>query len=319
MTKQVRLYGCGGAGVNLTSHYLSKKTGQNCAELLPALIDTSRSNLHGRDVDNVETFLVDGLDGSGKIRSENHKEIASRIKQILVDVKPTDVNIVLFSGAGGSGSVLAPLLIRELLHRELSAIAVVIGDDTSTISAENTLKTLQSLEKIASSSKAPVVMFYEQNSKDVKRSEVDAEVFNAISCLSILLSGENLELDGKDIEHWLRYNKVYGGPGQLSLLQIAANAHQLDDVRGVLSLASLYSNPDVPHVQTDADYHTDGYVDLSHADLDQLHFIIGINGVAEIGTSIRSRVNEMLEARAARVNSSKLLDGTASTDDDLIL
>lgn len=210
-------------------------------------------------------------------------------------------------------------MIRELLHRELSAIAVVIGDDTSTISAENTLKTLQSLEKIASSSKAPVVMFYEQNSKDVKRSEVDAEVFNAISCLSILLSGENLELDGKDIEHWLRYNKVYGGPGQLSLLQIAANAHQLDDVRGVLSLASLYSNPDVPHVQTDADYHTDGYVDLSHADLDQLHFIIGINGVAEIGTSIRSRVNEMLEARAARVNSSKLLDGTASTDDDLIL
>lgn len=320
MSKKVRLYGCGGCGVNLAAHYATRKAESGCAELLPALIDTSRSNLNGRDLDQVDTFLVDGLDGSGKIRSENQPEIAERIKQILVEVEPTDFNIVVFSASGGSGSVIGPLLLKELNARGLGSVAIVVGGDESVISAENTLKTLQSLELISNRTKRPVIMSYEQNSPNRKRSEVDRDVFTAVSCLSILASGQNQELDGKDIDHWLNYTKVNGAPSQLSTVTITSKPDQVSQLPGILSVASIYSNPDQQHLQTSADYHTDGYADLTHIDVEEIHFAIGVNDVAKVSSDIKGRVGKMLEARDARVSGNSLLDGVnTSGDDDLVV
>ena len=101
MTKQVRLYGAGGAGINIVSHYTGRQSEPGCAEIMPALVDTSRSNLKNREMPKDSTYLVEGLDGSGKIRAENHAEISKTIKQILVQIPPTDFNIVVFSASGG--------------------------------------------------------------------------------------------------------------------------------------------------------------------------------------------------------------------------
>ena len=72
MTNKVRLYGCGGAGVNIVSNYATRGKEPGCAELIPSLIDTSASNLRSREVPEESVYQVEGLDGSGKIRSENH-------------------------------------------------------------------------------------------------------------------------------------------------------------------------------------------------------------------------------------------------------
>ena len=113
-----------------------------------AFIDTSSSNVKkGMNEDNV--YILPNLDSSGKKRDENHLEISNVIKEVLVKHKPLDFNIVLFSLSGGSGSVIAPLLISELLSRNIPVIAVCIGSDESVLTANNTLKTLKSLEVIA--------------------------------------------------------------------------------------------------------------------------------------------------------------------------
>lgn len=315
MTKQVRIFGCGGAGVNITSHYTGRKAGAGCAEILPALIDTSRSNLKGRQIPEDATYLVDGLDGSGKIRAENHAEISKTIKQILVQIQPTDFNIVVFSASGGSGSVIGPLILKELADRKIPAIAMVIGSDESVIAAENTLKTLQSLESIAQGTKLPLVMSYHQNDLNDKRSNVDKSVFSAIACFSILASGENMEMDYRDLVHWIQYTKVNGGKPQLATVHIATTAEQFEQIVAPISVASLYSEPDAEHLATTADYQSVGYADLSSADIDQLHFLIGVNDLAKIGSDIKSRVAKMLEARNARVEPDSLLDGGVGNGD----
>lgn len=309
MTNQVRIYGAGGAGVNITSHYTGRAASAGCAELLPALVDTSRSNLKGRQIPEDATYLVEGLDGSGKIRAENHTEIAKTIKQVLVQIQPTDFNIVVFSASGGSGSVIGPLILKELSDRKIPAVAMVIGSDESVIAAENTLKTLQSLENISQGSGLPMIMSYHQNDLNDKRSSVDKSIFSAIACFSILASGENMEMDYRDLVHWIQYTKVNGGKPQLATVHIATTADQFNQVVAPISVASLYSDPDSEHLPTTADYQSVGYADLSSADIDQLHFLIGINDLAKIGNDIKQRVNKMLEARQARVEPDSLLDG----------
>ena len=315
MSKTLRVYGCGGAGINLVSHYFGRESGAGTAQLAPALIDTSRSNLKGHHIDNDSTYLVEGLDGSGKIRSENYDEINKTIKQILVQIPAGDFNLVVFSASGGSGSVLGPLLIKQLNEKKLPVIAIVIGTDESTIAAENTLKTIKSLELVAKNSNVPVIMSFHKNDLTGRRSETDRAVWSVISCLSILTSGENMEMDYRDLVHWVQYTKVNGGRAQLATMHIATSAEHMKRITGPLSVASLYSNPDQEHLATSADYQSVGYADLSGTDFEQVHFVIGVNDLGRIGQDLKAQVNGMLEERNARVDVASLLEENESGGD----
>ncbi|MAP21321.1 MAG: hypothetical protein CL582_10335 [Alteromonadaceae bacterium] len=319
MTNKVRLYGCGGAGVNIVSNYATRGKEPGCAELIPSLIDTSASNLRSREVPEESVYQVEGLDGSGKIRSENHAEINKVIKEVLVKMPPTDFNIVVFSTSGGSGSVIGPLLMKELMSRGIATIAVVVGSDESVIAAENTLKTLQSLELISKKTETPLVMSYHHNDQNTRRSQIDKEMLAEIGSLAILASGENLEMDRLDLVHWLNYTKVNGGTPRLSTLDIAMSGEAYSSLSGVLSVASLYNDADQERIVTSADYHSDGLADLSSIDLKEVHFAIGVEGVGKIGEDIKKRVAQMKETREARVERNSLLDGVNSDDDDLVL
>lgn len=319
--KQIRIFGCGGAGINLAAHFIGKGREDGCAELLPALVDTSESNLRGRKLNDAALYLVQGLDGSGKIRAENHAEIARNVKQILMQIEPLDLNVVIFSASGGSGSVIGPLLLKELNDRGAPALALVVGSDESVIAAENTLKTLQSLEKISAGTGVPVVMSFHQNRITGKRSDVDRDVFSVLGCLAVLASGENREMDSKDIEHWLNYPKVSGVKAQLSSLHICTSNDTFGNVSQPLSVASLYGHPDNQHVTTSADYHAVGYTDLSALDVNELHFAISAEDLGEIGAEIKATVDKLLQGRNARVGQNILLKDVQGqeTDDMLVL
>ena len=96
----LRLYGAGGAGINCISIFNDVKPDLGAASILTTYIDTSRSNLKPEFKED-DCFLLKGVDGSGKIRRENHKEISESIKKILLDHKPGDFNIVVSSASGG--------------------------------------------------------------------------------------------------------------------------------------------------------------------------------------------------------------------------
>ena len=162
---KVTVYCAGGAGLNV-GQYFEKHRGNNepaFAEINIVYIDTSRSNLRANiSADNC--YMLKGMDGSGKMRSENHEEIAVHIRAILQQFKPADLNIVLSSAAGGSGSVIAPLLTSELLKSEVPTVVISIGSADTKTDIENTLDTIKSYEAIARMRKAPIVMSYVQNS-----------------------------------------------------------------------------------------------------------------------------------------------------------
>ena len=122
---RVRLYAAGGCGLNIGGQLAAHRDRNETAfaNLDIVYVDTSKSNLRN-GIDAANVYLIPDLDGSGKVRSENHAEIGQHIRQILHKFSPADLNIVLSSAAGGSGSVIAPLLASELLASDAPTIVI---------------------------------------------------------------------------------------------------------------------------------------------------------------------------------------------------
>lgn len=305
-TGKMRIYGCGGAGINLASYFDSAAQEAGVATLHPVYMDTSRSNLRGK-IEEDSCFILQNVDGSGKRRAENHQEIANSVRQALLKHKPMDFNVVVFSASGGSGSVFGPLILAELLERGEPAVAVVVGSDESAITADNTMKTLKSLDAIARRTGVPLVMYYAQNDRRGRRSDVDAEMKQAIAYLGVLCSRENEELDSRDILHWLQYNKTTSVEPGLSLLTICRNDDDVKKVSSPISIASILATSDEAGLSIVPDYHCCGYAKLELLGEGNCHYVISVDDVPSIAARIQSTLRDLEEVRQSRVNSSGLV------------
>lgn len=318
---KLRLYGCGGTGVNLALNYVNATKEPSAAEVLPVFIDTSSSNLDKRIQDD-QKYLLPDLDGSGKVRSENYEKIRDVIKQIVHTHKPTGFNVVVFSAGGGSGSVIGPLLLSELMSRDETVVAIVIGSDESAITAQNTLNTLKSLEGVSKVNKKPTVMFYRHNLRGRARSEVDAELHLAISMLAVLASGNIKGLDTQDIYNWINFNKVTSVEPRLAALEIFVDSSQADSIPwndySPISVISVYKNTDQATLPIVPDYHCDGFADV--AGLDGIHYLIDVSVVPKFAQRIQKTVSDLDEARKSRPSIGNLIsDKDKVGDDGLIL
>lgn len=324
LTRKLRIYGAGGAGTNRVSEFMQRQQpSANRAKIMPSILDTSRSNLRGAKIPEDCLYLVPDLDGSGKLRHENHGEISKTIRQMLNQIPPQEFNLVVFSASGGSGSVIGPLIIKELIERALPVVGVVIGSYESVISSENTIKTLQSLESIAQNTQTPVVISYHHNELNESRLVTDKSVDAFMGLFSTLVSGENLEIDYKDIENFINFTRVSGKP-QLATIHAASDEDTLNKVTAPVSIASLYTSPDRHHAVTSADYVTVGYGDLSSYELDQLHFAITVNDIEKIVNDIRTKVRQIKDNQQSRIERDSLVDSIdevkgRQSDDGLVL
>lgn len=315
----IRLYGAGGAGINCISVFNDVKPLQGCANILTSYIDTSRSNLK-HDFREEDCFIFKDKDGSGKIRKENHKDISDSIKKILLEQKPGDFNIVVSSASGGSGSVIAPLLVAELLRRGDNVIYCLIGSAECTITATNTLNTLKSLDSIADNLDIPVIVYYQQNDHETPRSQIDKNVRYAIACISNLVSKENTGLDTMDISNWVRFTYSTGIESQLGLLDIFTDIESPNDVTDPIAIASLYNDPDQPKIKVVPEYSCVGYFPTPTEGYDQLHFVISTDNIKSIYSNIDDVVKRYKERRESRKNKTSLVEsGDFITNDNLIL
>ena len=313
----IRLYGCGGLGVNIVSYFevASGQTEAGHATVHPCYIDTSRSNIDSNLNDN-HVFVVDGLDGSGKVRRENHEEISKNIRTVLQSHSPMDLNVVVFSASGGSGSVIGPLIISELLSRKLPVVGIVVGSDESTITANNTIGTLKSLEAIAQKTQMPVVISYEQNQHDVKRSEIDTICRRVISMLSILASRRNRELDTKDVANWVQFHRATSVQPRLALLDVYSTNDQVESIVAPIAIASLYRSPDAPAIRVTPEYHCAGYPREDIQGFEVAHYVITIEDVASISRTMQQRLVELEQQRKSRVSVDKLVSESDDVSDD---
>lgn len=262
MSMTMRLFSCGGFGLNVASQLLKfegKKNG-GYAEFDICFIDTSRSNLIGKDVSEDKLYILDNVDGSGKKRSQNYEVLSESAKDILHRHKPGDINIVLHSASGGSGSVVGPIITAELLKRGELVIPVIVGSNASRIEVENTIKTLKSYDVIASRSNAPVAALYRENSKETPRGTVDDEVTTLIILLSILFSGQNRELDKADLANFINYHNVTDFQPKLNYLDFWSQNIVLDKGCALVSVATICDDENNPELDIPVEYQAVGYI-----------------------------------------------------------
>jgi hypothetical protein len=325
---RVRLYACGGGGINMGHKidHVNQVTNDAFAELDVVYIDTSKSNLHS-DISADSVYLIDGLDGSGQVRRENHLQISERVRDILQTFKPVDLNIVLSTGGGGSGSVIAPSIASELIAKDYPTVVICIGDDSTKKYAENTLNTLKSYDQIATTVRQqPVIMHYLQNSAEMTRPVVDKRLQHLVSALCVLFSRRNRELDSKDLYNWLHYQKVTSYKPALTALTLVEdlNPTNLAALGNLISIATLT----VPDADTSLPIRPEvqyvGYLDGNGADKLNMtapfHYVTSDGVFGDVAAGLNSVLREVEEQSAARLRKGSISSSAdQATDSGLVL
>ena len=292
------------------------------ASIKVVYIDTSRANISS-SIPSEDIYLVQNLDGSGKVRAENHRQISECVQDILLTYKPSSLSIVISSLSGGSGSVIAPLLASELLSRKENVIVFGIASTDSRIEVENSIKTLKSYESFAKRTNEPVPMFYYLNNETSSRSENNAKVHQAITMLAVLFSGENKELDSTDLKNWLHYTKVTNVVPKLTYVSVHTGS--VAGVNGqIITCATLAKENTNTSPGGAVDYQCVGFVPESGENLnfkDALHYLVLDNVIPTIFGDLERMLNEQDQVARAKLRHvpSILSDKDHPTDDGLIL
>lgn len=137
-----------------------------------------------------------------------------------------------------SGSVISPVIARQLLDRNIPTIVILIGDSSDGLSAKNTMNTLASFNQIATKvSKKPLSMVYINNEEFSDKSKREAEnetnkrISNTLATISLFLSGVNEDIDAQDMVGIIDQSHYKGS---------------LDIQPGLYGLATFSGNIDLP-------------------------------------------------------------------------
>lgn len=322
------VYAAGGAGINI-----GKKVEQfrnhsevGVSDLSIVYIDTSRSNLNDLDESVIEkhTYLLEGLDGSGKIRKENHESIRDNTRKILQQFPPQDINIVISSGAGGSGSVIAPSIVAELLENDQQVIVILIGATDSGAEIENVLKTLKSYESISQKKERPVIASYFQNSKDSPRSKVDTSAVEVILSITTVFSRENRELDTRDLYNFLNYQRITSFKPKLVGFTVHVGEIPASDSTDVISVALVTAPGGDDSISFTPEYKAVGFlpedINPDLAARTPLTLLTHNDSFTLIAKELEDRLSDLEKVKKARIHVKSILSGSdVSTDDGMVL
>lgn len=316
---KVRIYACGGCGLNNGQHFEQFRGANDVgfAQLDIVYVDTSKSNLRA-SINPEHCYMLEGLDGSGKIRKENHAEISAQIKAIMQKFKPVDLNIVISSAAGGSGSVIAPLLTSELIANEHPTVVISIGSADTRLDCENTLKTIKSYEAISQMRKTAIAMAYIQNSQTTSRTNADEEARQMIMALCVLFSRENQELDSKDLFNFLRFERVTTFQPSLVMLQRVEGSNDISVVDTSITVATLAKENTNTTLGSVPEYQCVGYVP---ADIDPMvmaklpmHFVTADGVFTDVTKGLQSVLSNLDAIADARVKRGSILGSNDKTE-----
>lgn len=275
------IYGMGGCGINSINNIIIPSEAAGFPETFYASIDTSKSNIAPKSVNKGETFLIPGIDGSGKDRRFAYKLALPHIDSMLLASPPKNFNIVIFGLSGGSGSVLGPLLIEELIKRGEAVIGMCVISTASSKEANNAYQTLGTLQNLSVKSlKTPIVCCMYENTSTTTRAMVDDRIENDIRSIAMLVSGMNLEMDKKDLYNWLNYDRITKVPAQLVDLNIhLGKGTNTNEVESAIAIANLLPSKSDNELELGQMYSCVGYcseatIGAYTADIPPMHFII---------------------------------------------
>ena len=309
--KNIAVFACGGAGINIVAGLsrIFRRDEVGFASITPYYVDTSKSNLHDPAFDKENVYLVEGVDGSAKIRAMNYELIAERSKEIVHQFKPSDLNIVVHSASGGSGSVIAPVIVDEMLAMGKPVIVMMVGTTDSGKEIENTSKTLQTYELISKEHGKPVVAMYCENSAETPRGKVDANIHSMIALLSVVFSGQNRELDTADTTNFLDYTKATGYQASLTRLDVFSEIIELGKNQNAISVLTISDDNTPTRPNVAVEYQAVGYLpeNINPEAMNfklPVHFVTISGGFNDVVTGLQKEHKAIIEVRNASINKS---------------
>ena len=207
------VYGAGGAGKVAALRFAVNNNPNN---IPVTTIDTSGLS----DVyEGVNSIRIGNLSGSGKLRKDNVDHIKDFVASYVEKETFGDVNVIIHSLSGGSGSVIGPMMIDEILRQKKVAIAIVIIDQDSEVDTINALNSLRSLDNIVKSRKGylPMIIFDNNNGRPTVDRGIDSTMIN----LSIILSTPLIGLDTKDRLRFFNPSGFDGVTSGVKLLNVS--------------------------------------------------------------------------------------------------
>ena len=244
-TKQeLNIIVCGGAGINIAKLLKASNYSDKVRNASYVALDASGNNRLPEELGiPLERVPLSGdpkqlANGSGKVKATNYKEAQPFVDRVMGKHTPGVFNLVVCSGAGGSGSMLATLVIRWLKQNGHSAILAIITDHTSQVEMENSIRTIQSMavQTQVSHLNAPITYMEFRNEPGKTRGQVDKDVINKVSLFSLFANSDNEEQDVQDLLNVLDYSKFYGVPPALSRISFYDNP---ENYKGPVPVASV--------------------------------------------------------------------------------
>jgi len=263
---KVTVYAVGGCGINVVFPLMqiAAKGERGYADLTFGLVDTSHSNLptHGF----TSNFIHVGdrhkrTDGSGKIRTVNLGPAKQAVVDILSHWEPGDLNIVVHSASGGSGSMIANVLVNDLLNKGKEVVVIMVGSSTCVKEADNTVATIHTYNDIAVTLNRPVPCYYLDN-KDRSMEENNERARAFLLLLTAIWSGENKGLDRMDLRNFLNYSDVSQYEPEVSWLHVADSVDPSSDlIAHTASVVSIITEGEDPSPGVIVPYHSYGILD----------------------------------------------------------
>lgn len=238
--KEFNIYAVGGTGINVANRYLKdNRNGKHIERIVG--IDSSEANPIAEGLFVLER--LEGAEGSGGNRQAHKDKYADFGKQLLAKYPPNKVNIVVFSCGGGTGSGLAPYLVRFMLQKKIPVISIVIGDTSSFNEQKNTIEALGSLynqTKLGCS----VLFSYLENKPTVTQGEINAQAAARIDNAVMMFSLANERIDYADVKNFFYYNDIVEADPVLTQLTFLTDDDLNDYKRRPVAALSLYADGD---------------------------------------------------------------------------
>lgn len=179
-----------------------------------------------------------------KERRTNSKEIVRSVKEYLDHNKwneevTGEFHVVVCSASGGSGNLIATSLLTDMRRRSIPVVAVIVGDSSNGLAANNTAKVIATIDAITKriiKKSIPVFYFNNHAAKSkgnaAKEKEVNELIFNSLSVLSLFLSGDNEDIDTRDMANFLspdNYESFTVEPALMNISIVVGEAVEPND------------------------------------------------------------------------------------------
>lgn len=312
----VTIYGAGGAGIDILSKLMLSDLSE-VANVQEAYVDGSRSNLRSQSkIDEDKWYFLEGVDGAGKIRKTNYDITDRSISDILFKLKPSEMNILIFSASGGSGSVIGPKIADALYAQGKAVLIFLVGSTESSNTTENTLKTISSIRNFAVKRNSFANVFFESNGNNTRNNEVDAIFVASIRAVLDLYSGNHHGIDSADVLTWAKPTVGANVAPGIGLIDISADREDIAEITAPISVAELYGDNKTNLGTISADYNTFGTRKRSGDG--SLYFAIHTDGIENILAELRTIYEDYEKRRIARDQKSRSSSGfmQGNTEDD---